>query len=217
MLDFSLPLKAAGIGMIFPGAGVLYRGNVWLFLIVLALAAIAIVRMCVVADHLSLLLLYLGSVVVAASLPGDTAWTWVVWVAACVVAASITLIEALQWMAYLRARRIGRECNAYLQNQSARTDFGCLSSGDPQVVESTLDELRLQRWVLDHALQPLDDWDVYDWSEKAQRDPRGVRYQLNWLPADGSSNSTVCSPVRDTARPAPSRPASPPMSRDVAP
>jgi hypothetical protein len=27
----------------------------------------------------------------------------------------------------------------------------------------------------------VDDWDVYDWSEKAQRDTRSVRYQLNWL------------------------------------
>lgn len=181
VLDLSLPLKAVGVGLIFPGTGALYRGNVWLFLIVLALTAIAIYRMWVVADHLSLPALYLGSAVLVASLPGDTAWTWVAWVAPCVVAASIALIEALRWIAFLRARGIGRERNTYLQNQSVQTDFACLASGDPDVIESTLDELRLQRWVLDHALQPLGNWDVYDWSEKAQRDPRSVRYQLNWL------------------------------------
>jgi hypothetical protein len=181
VLDLPLAWKALGVGLIFPGAGALYRGNVWLVLVVLGLTATAIYRMWVIADHLAMPALYLGSAVVGALLPGGTSWPWVAWVVPCVVAASLATLETLQWTAYLRARRIGRERNAHLESRPARTDFAVGPSNGPHVVESTEDELRLQRWVLDHALQPLDDWDVYDWSEKAQRDTRSVRYQLNWL------------------------------------
>jgi linalool dehydratase/isomerase-like protein len=181
VLDFPLPWNALGVGLIFPGAGVLYRGHAWLFLIVLALAAVAIYRMWVMADHIAMPALYLGAAVLAPLLPGDNSWPWVVWVVPSAVAASLAIVEALQWTAYMRARRLGRERNAYVESRPARTDFTVGSFSGPDVVESTEGELRLQRWVLDHALQPVDDWDVYDWSEKAQRDTRSVRYQLNWL------------------------------------
>ncbi len=175
----NLPLqwKALGAGLIFPGAGELYRGHVWLFVAVLALTAVALYRMWVMADHLALPAIYLGAAVAAALLPGDASWPWVTWVVPCAAVAGLAISEALQWISYLRARRVGRRRNAYLARRPAMRH----SSSRPHVVESTEDELRLQRWVLDHALQPLDDWDVYDWSEKAQRDPRSVRYQLNWL------------------------------------
>lgn len=177
VLNLPLPWKALGAGLFFPGAGALYRGHVWLFVAVLVLIAVALYRMWVMADHLALPVIYLGAAVAAALLPGDASWPWVAWVVPCAAVAGLAISEALQWISYLRARRVGRRRNAYL----ARCPVIRTSSSSPHVVESTEDELRLQRWVLDHVLQPLDDWDVYDWSEKAQRDPRSVRYQLNWL------------------------------------
>jgi hypothetical protein len=181
VLDLPLRWKALGAGLIFPGAGELYRGHVWLFVAVLALTAVALYRMWVMADHLALPAIYLGAAVVAALLPGDISWPWVAWVVPCAAVAALAIGEALQWISYLRARQVGRRRNAYLQGHFTQTDFAVRTSSRPRVVESTIDELCLQRWVLDHALQPLDDWDVYDWSEKSQRDPRSVRYQLNWL------------------------------------
>ena len=185
LLDLPLRWKAFGVGLIFPGAGELYRGNVWLFALVLALIPVAIYRMWIIADHLSLPALYLGSAVITALLSGGTCWPWVTWAVPVAVVASVAVVETLRWIGFARARRVGLERNSYIAHHPATTDvISVISSGSrngPRVVESTLDELRLQRWVLDHALQPIDEWDVYDWSEKGQRDTRSVRYQLNWL------------------------------------
>lgn len=184
LLSLPLPWRALGIGLVLPGAGFLYRGNIWLFLLSIALLPFVFYRMWIAADHLSLPALYATTAIGSAAIPGRTYWPWVSWAVPVATIGIGVIVEALRWRGDARARRLGKNRNDYLAHQHARTDIRSIVSSSaelPRVVESSESELQLQRWVLDHALQPMDDWSAYDWSEKAQRDTRSVRYQLNWL------------------------------------
>jgi hypothetical protein len=217
VLELPLPWKSLGVGLIFPGAGGLYRGNVWLFLIVLSLTVIAIYRMWVMADHIATPALYLGAAVLAALLPGDTSWPWVAWAVPCVIVASLAIVETHQWTAYLPARRIGRERNAYLESRSARTDFAVGESNGPHVVESTEGATAGCRCCEPRARMPgITGHDSPMSPTPLFSSPRlsPTTTDLTWCsnpvtgPADTSCTSTTCGPVPITALPGPLRPAS---------
>jgi hypothetical protein len=173
--------RAAGLSLVFPGGGFLFAALPGLFLVTIALLAIAVIVWWGASAHFAIPLVWVGSVAGAAALvPGPkllvadmTTWPWTIPI---VYALTITAIG----VAVVRFERRYRsklakvpEINEYLRTAVTPTPLAMQRTADRMDVE-------LLRWSYAIAFQPADGLDGLDWGEQFHSGTQ-LRYQLNAL------------------------------------
>ena len=173
--------RAAGLSLAFPGGGLLYDAAPILFIVTVALCALAIVLWWGMSAHFAIPLVWLASVggaVVLANGPRlwtdeGTHWDWAIPVVYGLVAASAAFAVWRVERRYRAKRAVIPEINEYLANVRLPEPIREFRRPDAMDAE-------LLRWCLSFASQPDDGLDGLDWGEQYHGGTQ-VRYQLNGL------------------------------------
>ncbi|MFI6369148.1 hypothetical protein ACIBG0_41345 [Nocardia sp. NPDC050630] len=140
------------------------------------------------SDYVTLPAIVLVAAMVSAALaqvhgdmPGPMTWVW--W-GAPVTAVWISVFVLIRELVRHRAaRRLGIERDNYLAGQRCPTRTNPVPldhrAGTPTVTEADTDQLRLLRYLMSIAAQPLDSWDGFD--AEGAGPLQQYRYQLNAL------------------------------------
>jgi hypothetical protein len=179
VLGGSASLQAAGLGLLFPGAGLFAVGGWALLLIplVLALYGVSLIAWFGAGMVSAPILIWLGSAGLAAALAGNASW-------GAGMPLALILLVIYRWVMARRQRNAQAEL---LKRREERLEF--LPSATHEVMQRAVaapaadqrelseEDLRALRFNLDLALQPLDQFDGFQTIEQFQTS--ALRYQLN--------------------------------------
>lgn len=180
-LGASPSLQAAGVGLWIPGGGFLADGG-WaslLFPVTLAVFVLSLVAWFWAGMVTAPLLVWLGSAALAGALAGEGIWTGGPWVAAASVVA--VGVGFQRRAARLRRKGLARAVarQAFAPASLAEVKAQVAAVPEPASREMGPEELSALRYLLDRALQPLDQWGGFDIIDQFQ--PAALRYQLNHM------------------------------------
>ena len=173
--------RATGLSLMLPGGGLLYEAMPIAFIIAVLVMVLAVVLWWGASASWGVPLWWVVTIVVSLVMfngprpfaDRGTTWGWAVPV---VIVATITLIGSAVVRferTFRRKRAAVTELNEYLASASMPTPVTTFTEPNELDVE-------LLRWVYSMALQPLDEFDGFDWGEQ-YHGPTCVRYQLNFL------------------------------------
>jgi hypothetical protein len=173
--------KAVGLSLTFPGGGFLYGALPGLFVVTMALLAVALIVWWGASAHFAIPTVWLGSVIAAAILvdgpklfiADNTVWTWAVIPVYALAIASVAIAVVRIERRYQSKLAQVPELNDYLRTAVAPVPLSIERSADPMDVE-------LLRWCYAIANQPDDGLDGLDWGEQFHSGTQ-LRYQLNAL------------------------------------
>ncbi|MET0377890.1 MAG: hypothetical protein ABW049_02770 [Spongiibacteraceae bacterium] len=174
--------QAAGVGMLWPGAGFLAVGGWWLLLIPLTLVLFGLALFLWFASAMLVapIIIWLGSAALAGALAGESVSSVGIFVA---IAAAVLFrfrgqIKKRDKMRAAVAKREQR--NEYLPRAIDALPEA-LSAARPLPAERELsaEQAAALRYVFDRALQPVGQLEGFDHIEQFQ--PSALRYQLNQL------------------------------------
>lgn len=180
-LNASASWQAAGLGLFLPGGGFFALGGAWLLMVpvVLALFWVACIAWFWNGMVVAPLTIWLGSALVAGSLAGETIWTPGMALAP-MAAAGIFL-----WLQHKTAQRHAADRVRFAQRQqffaASRAEVVERVRSEPALGtrELDLEQLSAARYVLDRALQPIEEFKGFTIIDQFQ--PAALRYQLNHL------------------------------------
>ncbi len=173
--------RAAGLSLAFPGGGFLFAGLPGLFLLTMALLALALIVWWGASAHFAIPLVWASGVAGAVALvhgpkiflDNDTTWPWTIpLVYALAVGCVVTAAYRVERRYRTKLAKVP-EINEYLRTAVAPTPLAIERSADSMDVE-------LLRWVYAIACQPDDGLDGLDWGEQFHSGTQ-LRYQLNAL------------------------------------
>ena len=180
-LHLSPALQAAGLGLFAPGTGFLALGG-WmalLFPLTLALFWLSVVAWFWAGMVIAPLTVWLGSAALAGVLVGGQLWEPALYLAP----ASAALIFLYFQIKGIRRRAKDREMFAFRQTYFAESlaEVTVKSVAEPVAGERemTAEQLSALRYVLDRALQPVDQFKGFTIIDQFQ--PAAVRYQINHM------------------------------------
>jgi hypothetical protein len=173
--------RAAGLSLVFPGAGFLYLASPLWFAVTILLLLLAIVLWWGISAHWAIPLVWLGSAIASVLLAdaprlfvaSGTTWSWAIGVTYLLAVASVAVALVRIERAYRRKLAAVPELNRYLASAE-------LPRREPDPNTPTDFDAELLGWVYDMALQPFDEFKGFDWGEQIHG-PTCVRYQLNML------------------------------------
>ena len=174
-------MRAAGLSLVFPGGGFLYLASRLWFLVTMVLLALAIVLWWGISAHWAIPLVWLGSAV-ASGLLADvprlfvdegTTWPWAIPVVYLLAVAAVTV-------ALVRTERTHRRKLAKVPELNEYLSTAALPHREPDPNAPSEFDAELVGWVYDMALQPLDQFNGFDWGEQIHG-PTCVRYQVNMV------------------------------------
>lgn len=172
-------LKAAGLGLFFPGAGFIASAGLWAVLltpVTLALFALALFAWFGSGMVIAPVIVWLGAALVAGATAGPV-WSGAPLVAGALVAAGAGYVvyRGAQRRAAAGARRLARD--AVVRNSAVRVLETAAPDPDPASRELSAEDLASLRYVLDRALQPPERFDGFDIVDQFQTS--SLRYQIN--------------------------------------
>lgn len=166
-------LRAAGLSMLLPGGGFLYAASPLLFLLTLVGMAFAVLLWWGLSAFFTIPLVWLASVLGSIWVTGDTTWAWTV---PAVIVGTAALYAGMLWHSRSRHRR-------KVASVPAMNDY-LLAAPEPTPVVTTIEPTDLDRevlgWLYELALQPLDQFEGFDWGEQFHGGTC-LRYQLAFL------------------------------------
>jgi hypothetical protein len=174
--------RAVGLGLFAPGAGFLYPGQlvtILYALITVAVFYVAFVIWFATGNVLAPVAVWLGAAGLAAlPAPGRERWWMVIVLSGLVVAAA-----ARRYILSRKELRQGRALRQTYNERLAAIELPeqHLFAAEPLGVgpELTEDDLAIERWFFNLALQPVDRFDGFSYVDQYQF--AAVRYQLNFL------------------------------------
>jgi hypothetical protein len=173
--------QAFGVGLWFPGGGFVAAGGWWILLlpVVIALFGLAFFAWFGSGMIIAPVIVWLGSAGLAAAAASDVIWApspWIVAGFALAFVADNRRRTAKRHMAELTLR----EARA-VRRPAAEAALASRQVAAPTeaIGELTPDQLGISRYVLDRALQAVDDWSGYDQRDIFQT--AALRYQINFL------------------------------------
>jgi len=180
-LNASAGWQAAGLGLFLPGGGFLALGGAWLLMVpvVLALFWVACIAWFWNGMVIAPLSVWLGSALVAGSLAGDTIW------APGMALAPMAAAGIFLWFQHKNTERHAADRLRFTQRQqfyaASRVEVNERVKSEPALGTRELDpeQLAAARYVLDRALQPINEFKGYAIIDQFQ--PAALRYQLNHL------------------------------------
>jgi len=173
--------RAAGLSLVFPGAGFLFTGSPLLFVLTWVLLSVAVVLWWGMSLHPGIpgvwALSAVGSALLAEGprlfVDRGTTWDWAIPLA---YVGALAVVGALVWTfeARFRSKRSKvPELNEYLRTADVPAASTLLREPDAMDAE-------LLRWAYELCLQPIDRFDGFEWGEQLHGGTV-VRYQLNYL------------------------------------
>ncbi len=184
ILDATPAWKAFGLGILLPGAGFLYTSDPVFLVLTLVLFALAFLAWFGSGNILAPPLVWVGAAALASLRTHTGLWTWAEWLVPALLGAFIVLGFVGQRRGFSAAKRRATERNLYLAELESVAQSTAVATGgsaahpSARVVESSEEDLAAQRYALDLALQPLDEFEGYDFLDQFQT--AAVRYQLNF-------------------------------------
>lgn len=192
VLGAALAAAAVLAGSATVPSAVVVAGHVAAFLgVIIACGWAFSLRLIARADFVTLPAIVVASAAVSAGLvtehgdmPGPM--PWIPWAALGSALGFSIIMLVREQLRHRAALEVGRDRLLYLEElravaRPARSDIVPLRNigGVPEVTEASPDELRLLRYLMSVALQPIDKWDSYD---RELPGPLGkYRYQVNAL------------------------------------
>ena len=173
--------RAAGLSMVFPGAGFLYSANPLLFVLTWVLMSLALVLWWGMSMHWGIPVVWVLSVAISGALAEGpklfvddvTTWDWAVPVAYVLAAACVgTLVWTFE-ARFRRKRSLVPELNEYLRTADVPVASTLLREPNDMDAE-------LLQWAYELTLQPIDRFDGFEWGDQLHGGTV-VRYQLNYL------------------------------------
>jgi len=164
---------AAGTSLAFPGGGLLFVGAPVLFILTMGLVCLSIVLWWGISALWGLPVTWALSGAVAMALAPGEAWRWAVPI---VFALAVAAIGSIVWSFEKRFRT--KRAKVAELNQHLRTavvDEPVRTWQRPNDMD-----YELQRWCYELALQPIDEFEGFEWGEQFHGGTC-VRYQLNYL------------------------------------
>jgi Linalool dehydratase/isomerase len=167
-----------GLGLWLPGGGFLGVGGWWLLGIpaTLALFALAVFAWFGAGMVIAPILVWLGAAVIASLAATNSVW----WPAFPLEGLLIALIAVqcvrLRRVRFAQGRKIRQMRNATLPEALELVQARAMPIPAPGSRELSFEELSAQRYILDRALQPIDQWKGFDCIEEFQTAAR--RYQI---------------------------------------
>jgi hypothetical protein len=186
VIDTSPAWKAFGIGLLWPGAGLLFTAGVGNLAIGIALLALVLVLFTAAfvlwwgtGNILAPIAIWLGAAGAASLLTSGGGNDWALPVALGVVAVIVVRAEIRQRRGLRAARATAREHNEKLATLEL-TGLPRFVATEPYVgPELTEDDLAFLRWFVDMGLQPVDQFEGFVFIDQFQ--PAAVRYQINMI------------------------------------
>ena len=181
LLGLAPSLRAAGIGLWLPGAGFVAVGG-WaalLFPLTLLLFVFGLVAWFWAGMVLALIVVWNGAAAVAGLMAGDSVWAGAPFVAAAgVVAVGVGFSRR---NSRLREEAIAKAITrqVFVPQSLAEVVVNTATKPDPASREMSPEDLSALRYILDRALQPLDQWGGFDIIDQFQ--PAALRYQLTHM------------------------------------
>lgn len=174
-------LVSAGIGLWLPGAGFLAVGG-WaalLFPLTLFVFLFSLVAWFWAGMVVAPVIVWLGSAALAASITEGYTWDGAPWLAVASVGGIALAFQRRnsRLRAEGRAKAIAR--TAFLPASLAEVRAQTAETPDPATREMGPEELAALRYLLDRALQPIEEWGGFDVIDQFQ--PAALRYQLNHM------------------------------------
>ena len=198
----SHPARAAGAGLVFPGAGFLYDAAPLLFLFTVVLLVVALVLWWGLSAHFAIPLVWLaaaGGAALVANGPRiwtdrGAHWAWAIWPAyGLALAAVATALWKMERRYRTKLANIGT-LNDHLV--SATLPSRTTAHRPPDLMDG-----ELLRWCYSFAEQPADGIDGLDWGEQFHGGTQ-LRYQVNafsWAMALYAANQLPNAPRRTEA------------------
>jgi len=178
---WSAAAQAAGIGLFVPGAGFLADGGwlILLFPLTLGIFWLSIIAWFWAGMVIAPLTVWLGSAALAAALAGEQVWPPALYLAPGSAAAIFLFFQ------YKGAKRRAKDRDMFQLRQTYFADslaeVRVKATTEPVAGERelTTDQLAAVRYVLDRALQPLDQFKGFTIIDQYQ--PAAIRYQINHM------------------------------------
>ncbi|AEF41198.1 linalool dehydratase/isomerase domain-containing protein [Hoyosella subflava] len=192
-LDLSDGLTAFGLGLLVPGGGFLYTGNI-------LLAGIAVVAFPLALGIWWLIgivplppAVWLGAAILAgAGLGANETQDWARWGVPVILVAAIVLTVAYLQIRFRIQSARGRRFNAQI---AAEQPVLPVAAPTPTVREAGEEDLKTLRYVMDLGLQPADSWDGFFFVRPEQFREGAVRYQLNFVSYTAAMYQYTCAPA----------------------
>jgi hypothetical protein len=181
----SLGALALGLGVIFPGGGFLVyaAGSTWmiaihvgLFILTIVLFLLALFAWFGSGNVIAPVVVWLGAALWAASMEHAHSWPGAAVFVPALVATAVVLVLALRQRSFVRARARRELRNEYLAESRGVVTPTDEATGLSIVEELSYEDLTAMRFLLDRALQPVDEFNGFDWIEQFQT--ASVRYQV---------------------------------------
>jgi len=174
VLDWSPRWKAFGLGLLFPGAGFLYTSDLIFLVVTLAAFAVALVLWFGTGNIIAPPFVWIAAALGAIARVHTGLWTWVEVAVPVALAALVAALLIGRRIAFRAAQRRAATRNQYLEAVTALP----VPAEVAPAVESSDEDLATARHLLDLALQPVDEFEGFDWVDQFQT--AAVRYQLNF-------------------------------------
>jgi hypothetical protein len=181
--------QAFGMGLILPGGGFLAHADlvsahgalhvVW-FALAFASFVTALLVWFATGNVLAPPLVWLLPAGLAAAMDHNDIQQSAMWSVPAGIIAVISLTVAIVLMRRRRATRQRQEANMYLAEMGRQ--IACEFRSTQNVATGTAlseRDLKLMRLLLDRALQPVENFDGFEWLDQSQT--AAVRYQLNFI------------------------------------
>lgn len=173
--------QAAGLGLLLPGAGFIATGGAWILMlpVTLALCWLSIVAWFWAGMVIAPLTVWLGSAALAGALTGQSIWAPALYLAP----ASMGLV--FLYFQYTGARRRRKDLELFKFRQGhfaeslAQVQSIVAHEPVPGTRELSAEDLASVRYVLDRALQPIEQFKGFTIIDQFQ--PAALRYQLNHM------------------------------------
>lgn len=190
VVDAAPGWKAFGLGLLLPGGGFLYTADPIFVVLTLVCFALAFVAWFGSGNIIAPPLVWVGAAGLSVLRVDDGRWEWAEWFVPALLGAIIVLGFVGQQRALVAARRRAKERNAYLARlaDAPASDGSAADASAPSVQstrpaapaidEASAEDLATARFALDLALQPIEEFEGYDFVDQFQT--AAVRYQLNF-------------------------------------
>ncbi|HEX7760040.1 MAG TPA: hypothetical protein VF459_11080 [Caulobacteraceae bacterium] len=181
LLNLSATWQAAGLGLLFPGAGFLAVGGWALLLIPVALALFALALFAWFGSGMVIapVIVWLGSAALAGAMAAAAPTPYSAFVAPGLV---ITFGAWASWRSS-KSRRAAVGVRKARESAMPAAVAAALSAATPRPAagarELSVEELAAARYLLDRALQPVDGFEGFDIVDQFQT--AALRYQINHI------------------------------------
>ena len=165
--------RAAGLSMVFPGAGFLAAAAPVWFAVTLVFLVVALVLWWGASAHLAIPIVWLASIVGAYATAGGHLWGWATPAAYLLLVGSLTVMFGKVERRFQAKRAQVPALNEYLATAEIPAPVTTRRSPDAMDAE-------LLRWCYDFAFQPDDQLDGLEWGDQFHSGTQ-LRYQLNAL------------------------------------